>query len=121
MTITELINHVDNISPNQYTDGQKTAWLSNFDGKVFREVIQTHEPTLPDLFGAYDDGDAELLIEEPYALDVYSNYLLAKIAEANAEIPKYNLYSVLFNTEYSSWVSWYHRTHRPKREPAWRY
>ena len=121
MTISALITHVDTISPNQYTEAQKTAWVNNFDGKVFREVILTHEHTCPDLFEAYDDGADELLIEEPYALDVYANYLLAKIAEANAEIPKYNLYSTLFNTEYSQWVSWYHRTHRPLPSGPWRY
>lgn len=120
MTISELITHVDDVSPNQYTNDQKTAWLSALDGKIFREVIQTHEPALPDLFEAYEDSRTELLIGEPYALDVYSNYLMAKIAEANAEIPKYNLYSTLFNTEYNQWVSWYHRTHRPIPSRPWR-
>ena len=121
MTIDALIAHVDDISPNQYTDAQKTAWLSNFDGKVFREVILTHEGSPVDIFSAYSGASDELLIQEPYALDVYSNYLLAKIAEANAEISKYNLYSVLFNTEYNQWVSWYHRNHKPHRDPVWRY
>ena len=120
MTITALINHVDNISPNQYTTEQKTAWLSAMDGKVFREVILTHEPAVADLFEAYRDDSSELLIKEPYALDVYANYLLAKIAEANAEIPKYNLYSTLFNVEYNQWVSWYHRNHKPRPCHGWR-
>lgn len=121
MTFGELIAHVDDISPNQYTEAQKIAWLSAFDGKVFREVIQTHEGCFPELFQAYGDSTGELLIREPYALDVYANYLLAKIAEANAEIPKYNLYTTLFNTEYSQWVSWYNRTHRPINDRKWRY
>lgn len=119
MTIAELIDYVDDISPNQYTSEQKTAWLSNFDGKVFREVIETHEGGFPAMFAAYGDSTGELLIPEPYAQDIYSNYLLAKIAESNAEIPKYNLYSVLFNNEYNQWVSRYHRRHTPKGGKGW--
>ena len=125
MTVGELINHVDDISPNQYTSSQKMAWLSNMDGKVLNEVFLTHENPMEGVpfmgWEAYTSTDDELLIREPYAQDVYANYLLAKIAEANAEIPKYNLYSTLYNTEYSQWVSWYHRTHRPLRSPSWRY
>ena len=74
----DIIERLDLLEPNDYSPEQKLRWLWSLDGRIYREVIQTHEPTLPDLFGAYDDGDAELLIEEPYALDVYSNYLLAK-------------------------------------------
>lgn len=120
MTINDVIAYVDELSPNQYTGIQKTAWLSNLDGKIFREVILTHEHACPDLFAAYDDSEDKLLIGEPYAQDIYTNYLMAKIAEANAEIPKYNLYSTLYNTEYSQWVSWYHRTHRPLPSGPWR-
>ena len=121
MTIAELITHVDTISPNQYTDAQKIAWLSNLDGKVFLEVIKTHEPGHEEEYEAHTADTDELLIEAPYAQDVYSNYLLAKIAEANAEIPKYNLYSTLYNVEYNQWVSWYHRNHLPVPCKAWRY
>ena len=120
MTIADMIAHVDDLSPNQYTYEQKAAWLSSFDGKVFQEVTKTHEGG-PETFPPHGSEDDELLIEEPYAQDVYANYLLAKIAEANAEIPKYNLYMTLFNTEYGQWVSWYHRTHLPLRDPAWRF
>lgn len=123
MTVGELIDHVDDISPNQYTEDQKIAWISGFDGKVFREVIMTHE-TPYGMIWPYDGTESredELLIREPYALDVYSNYLLAKIAEANAEIPKYNLYSTLFNTEYSQFVSYFHRTHKPRQGEGWRF
>lgn len=123
MTLGELIEHVDAIAPNQYTEEQKIAWLTAFEGKVWQEVFLTHEPHCGVMvpWEPAEDTDSDLLIREPYALDVYSNYLLSKIAEANAEIPKYNLYSTLFNTEYGQFVSWFHRHHMPIAEKGWRY
>ena len=106
MTIAEVIAWVDDISPNQYSDAQKLAWLSSFDGKVWEEVFLNHagnEAEYPE--GGHTQTSDMLLIGAPYAMDVYGNNLLAKIAEANAEVAKYNLYATLYNTEYAQFVS----------------
>lgn len=121
MTIEEAIERADSIAPNQYSDTQKLQWLSDFDGKVYHEVIMTHETPFPILFEGYESDGDELLIQPPYAADVYVNFLLSKVAEANAEIQKYNLYATMLNTAYSEFTSWYNRTHRPRRGKGWRY
>ena len=123
MTAGEVISRADTLAPNQYTSEQKLNWLSDFDGKVFHEVFMTHEPGFGVMyfFEKVEDADGEMLIPEPYAADVYVNYLLAKIAEANAEVPKYNLYSTLFNTEYTQFTNWFNRTHMPTGEKRWRF
>lgn len=123
MTILNVINRADELAPNQYTAEQKAAWLSDFDGKVYEEVFQTHEGGEEAVYpaGGYDETTAELLIPEPYAADIYVNYLLSRIAEANAEIPKYNLYATLMNTAYEQFGVWYHRTHMPKGKGRWRF
>ena len=43
MTIIEAINRVDSVKPNTYSQQDKVHWLSNLDGVVKREIIDTHE------------------------------------------------------------------------------
>ena len=126
MTVTEVINMVDDLSPNYYTPAQKLAWLASLDGKIYEEVILTHEGAEdvsydPDSYVM--DGtslpDITLLVEEPYAADVYSFYLMSRIASANAEISKYDQYAIQYNTAYSEWTSWYNRKHLPLKKGRW--
>ena len=42
MTIAQAIETVNTLKPNQYSDSQKVAWLSQLDGKIFAELISTH-------------------------------------------------------------------------------
>ena len=123
MTVLEAINRADAIAPNQYSSTQKLQWLSDFDGKVANEVFLTHEGPghMFSWFGGHEDTGDELLIQPPYAADIYVNYLLSRVAEANAEIPKYNLYATLLNTAYDEFTAWYNRTHMPKAKEGWRY
>ena len=43
MTIIEAINRIDAIKPNNYTQQEKTSWLSTLDGVIKKEIIDTHE------------------------------------------------------------------------------
>ena len=44
MTINELIAKVDALRPNAYTPAQKTAWLSDVDGKITTEIQGAASP-----------------------------------------------------------------------------
>ena len=122
MTIEEIIAKVDALSPNQYTTEQKIGWLSSLDGKIFHEVILTHMPGDFVYFppSGYDTDDYELIVQPPYAEDLYTYYLLSRIAEMNAETAKYNQYAALYNAAYSDWTGWYNRTHRPITRGRWK-
>ncbi len=115
MTGQEAIRWADTLAPNSYTAEQKLAWLSDLDGKFFREFLSRYRGVDDAPPAAYTDGSETLLIPEPYARDVYGNWLLAKIAEANQEIALYNLHSTLFNTEYKGYCDLYNRSHFVKR------
>ena len=121
LTFRELIDRVDELAPNQYSDAQKVRWLRDLDGRVLNELywsyIRRREPFPDDEDAALD---AELVIREPYASDIYENYLLSRIAERNAEIQKYNLYAALFNEAYQSYCRCYGRKHRAKWCGGWR-
>ena len=114
MTANQIIALVDLKEPNSYTASEKINWLSNLDGKIFEEVIRTHEgcgdaaPPAP-----YADGFEELLIGAPYGEDIYVHYLIAMIAAGNAETARYNQQIAMYNANYSQWWNRYNATHRP--------
>ena len=111
MTAMDLIERVDLLEPNDYGPEQKLQWLSALDGKAFLEIV---EPRLGGgIMPAYVNGTEELLIEEPFALDVYYNYMQAMIAAENSETQRYNKRMVMFNAAYKEWTDWYNRTHQP--------
>ena len=115
MKAMDMIDRVDLLEPNDYGPEQKLQWLSTLDGKAFREVIETHEDAPTDTLPSYVNGDEELLIEAPFALDIYYYYLQAMIAAENSETQRYNKRMTMFNAAYQEWTNWYNRTHMPKR------
>ena len=122
MTIQEVIANVDDLMPNQYATEQKIRWLSTLDGKVFHELILTHCGAETAFFppDGYDSDDCELLVQHPYADDVYGNYLKSRIAAENNEIIKYDQFAALFNQAYNDYTAWYNRTHMPLQHGRWR-
>lgn len=116
MTIIEAIHAIDSIKPNNYTESDKVKWLSTLDGLVKIEVIDTHEGAEAINFTGYDDNtptDTKLLIPEPYAEKVYTQWLQSQIDFANEETAKYNNSSAVFNHTYSDFQKYYNRTHMP--------
>ena len=120
MTGSEAVSWADSLAPNSYSTAQKIAWLSDLDGRIYREFLARYEGVDPDDPPTpYTDGTRTLLVPEPYARDVYGNWLLAKIAEANQEITLFNMHSTLFNSAYRGWCDLYNKSHRIKYEGSW--
>lgn len=114
MTIQEVIERVDELEPNQYSASMKRAWLSDLDGKIWNDVIITHEEPPRDSFTPYEDDTDELIVSFPYASDLYCWFLQARIAAENAEAAKYMQMSAMYNDALQNWTDYYNRTHRPK-------
>lgn len=115
MTIIEVITDIDELKPNGYSQAFKVQWLSELDGKVKGEIIDTHEDGEDVSFSGYNDEtptETELLIPHPYD-DVYTYWLEAKIDYANGEYAKYNNSMAMFNTAYSAFERYYNREHMP--------
>ena len=116
MTIIEVITAVDEIKPNGYEQLSKVHWLSQLDGMVKNEIIDTHEGCEGVTFEGYNAEtplDTPLLIPHPYD-DVYRYWLEAQIDYANGEYTKYNNSMSMYNEAYSAYQRHYHRTHMPK-------
>lgn len=136
MTINQILALVDEINTNSYDTKVKIDWLSKLDGRVFNDVILTHEHDLvPEnseseddeteevnlvepTFSGYDDSslNTELLIDDTYS-DVYRDYLMAMIAYSNGETERYQNSMIMFNSNYQEYLDWYNRTHMPIGKP----
>lgn len=116
MTIIEIITDVDALKPNGYEQLFKIQWLSQLDGRVKQDIIDTHEGGEDVSFSGYDADTSlstQLLIPKPYD-DVYRYWLEAQIDYANGEYAKYNNSMAMFNEAYSAYERYYNRTHMPK-------
>ncbi len=115
MTIIEAINKVDVLKPNNYTQSQKVRWLSNLDGIIKKEIIDTHKGGEGIVFNGYDDDtpiETALLVPNPYD-DLYIKWLEAQIDYNNAEYGKYNNSVTAYNTAYSAFERYYNRHNMP--------
>ena len=115
MTIIEAINKIDTLKPNSYTQLDKIKWLSELDGSIKIEIIDTHEGGSDIAFSGYDDKtdiNTKLLVSAPHE-DLYIKWLESKIDYNNAEYGKYNNSSIAFNNAYSVFERYYNRHHMP--------
>lgn len=115
MSIIEAINKIDTFKPNSYTQLDKIKWLSELDGIIKAEIIDTHEGGSDIPFEGYDE-DTEistiLLVPAPHE-DIYIKWLESKVDYNNAEYGKYNNSSVAFNNAYSAFERYYNRHNMP--------
>lgn len=115
MTIIEAIGLVDDVKPNKYSQETKIRWLSELDGRIHSEILDTHEGAEETSFDGYGEEDINksLLVPAPYD-DLYIKWLEAQIDYANNEYGKYNNSAAAFNSAYAAFSGQYHRTHLPK-------
>ena len=115
MTIIEAINKIDTFKPNTYTQLDKVKWLSELDGLIKTEIIDTHEGGSEIIFSGYDENtdiNTKLLVSAPYE-DIYIKWLESKIDYNNAEYGKYNNSSTAYNHAYSAFERYYNRHNMP--------
>lgn len=116
MTIIEAINKVDELKPNSYTQLDKIRWLSNLDGTIKTEIIDTHEDGEMVIFDGYNSDTStgtELLVKAPYD-ELYLYWLESRMDYYNGEYGRYNNTLAMFNAAYSAYESFYNRAHMHK-------
>lgn len=115
MTIQAAIDLIDSLKPNMFSDQQKVAWLSDLDGMIWREIIQTHEGAPETTFTGYDQDtqpDTALLAPAPYS-DVYKHYLASRMDIANRDNNEYAKDMALFTTAWQTLCDYWNRTYMP--------
>lgn len=124
MTVGQAIAIVDKMLPNRFPVEEKFRWLSDIDGMIVRELIETHEGNpLRGPFAGYspeNDENTELIVPAPYD-NLYQWYLESQIHLGNMEIAKYNNAKSLFNQAYLTYTDHYNRTHMPLQRGGFRF
>ena len=115
MKIIESINRADDMCPNAFTQDDKIGWLSELDGKIKAEIIDTHEGSEDYEFSEYttDDLEKDLIVSFPYDV-LYVKYLEAQIHYANGDIGKYSNSMAMFNEKMDEFTRYYNRHNMPK-------
>lgn len=116
MTIIEAINRIDTLKPNTYSQVEKVMWLSNLDGIIKSNVIDTHEGGEAVVFDGYNESTpltTEMLVKAPHD-DIYIKWLDSWIDYTNGEFAKYNNSAQAYNDAYTAFERHYNRTHMPK-------
>jgi hypothetical protein len=115
MKLMEAIARIDELKHNTYTREDKLRWLSNLDGMVKHQVLDTHAGGEGVSFTGYNENtpsDTVLLVPAPYD-ELYLWWLSAQIDFYNGEFARYNNSIALFNTGYSVYKELYHRNNTP--------
>lgn len=111
MTPNKVIEIVDRIKPNSYTEEDKLRWINELDGMVQRLVMKRTEV---EQYTYPNDLDRELLIPAPYDEDLYTLYVQTKIDFYNREYTNYNNTATMFEIRYDEYKKDYIRNHRAK-------
>jgi len=109
MRICDVIDWVDEVKPNAFSDNVKVSWLNALEGRLQADVLLL-APLPP--YDADADMESTLLIEPPHD-DLYGLWLSAKIDEANGEYAKYANTLAVFNGHYDNFVRWFADTYAP--------
>jgi len=111
--VSDVIEWVDEVKPNAFSDAVKVQWLSALDGRIAADVLLFAPEEVERLPYVYPgDMDRELLVAPPHD-DIYSLWLQARVDEANGEYDRYQNSSQIFNAHYSKFVRWFADTYRP--------
>lgn len=121
MTLQQALIRLDELHHNTYSAAQKTAWLSQLDGRIHTKILSTHEGTESD-FSGYDGNaspDTVLLVPGPFD-EIYIHYLVMQLAYHNGELERYNNAASLFQAAWDGFARHYNRTHLPKTQ-GWKF
>lgn len=116
MTVAQAIDRTDRLKPNSYAYADKLVWLSQLDGTIKREMIDTHEGGTAAEFVPYTaDNDPErvLLAEAPYD-EMYIHYLSSQIDYFNGEYDRFNNSNAMFESAFSAFRNAFNREHSAK-------
>lgn len=110
-TLQGVLDIIDSIKPNAFSDEAKTAWINEIEGLVQTEVFllaieDVVQYTWP------EDAAATLLAKPPHD-KIYWVYLSAMVDFANGEYDKYQNTMQMFNQFFGEYMRWYARTYNP--------
>lgn len=123
MTIMEILNHLDAVKPNGYSQDEKIKWLNQVEWTIKKEIVDTHEGADKIAFNGYNPTTSlakEVIANAPYD-KLYIHWLEAQIDYATGEYQKYHNSMTMFNEVYENYAKWYNREHMPVSHGGWKH
>lgn len=120
MTIQEALDLTDEMKTNTMSRKTKIMYLSMLEQMIWSEVLMKHvhrpdQAVKPEYTEDTDPGTV-LLVPDPYAQDVYTNWLMSYIDKQNQEDGRYNIDRAQFESAYQTMCDWWNRTYMPIRQ-----
>ena len=100
--MNSVIERVDSIKPNVYTENDKYRWINTLEGLVSLQVIEEDPPE----YDLPKDADTTLLVPPPFD-DIYELYVSAMIDYHNREFNSYNNAVLMFTERMDQYKVWY--------------
>ena len=122
MTLREAIDRFDLTYPNPLEIGVKRRILSEFDGRLYSELLVHYEgaPRVFSGYGEHTPPDTPLLAEYPFD-DIYLKLLCAENDAVCGDIARYNNAAAAFNAAYNDYAAFINRTRRRKKNSRIRF
>lgn len=116
MTVGKIIGYMTELRGQEYDTETLTAWLSELEGQLIDEIVNLAEGVQVEFkpFNYNTDWDKQLSAPDRF-MDVYTNYLMAKIDFHNQESERYNNDVVMYQAAYDQYAAWYIRSHKLKK------
>ena len=111
MTIRDVLEYVDEIHDNTFSDDLKCRWVAECEARVWTGVMLRDPLDLEGYRWEYD-ADRELLLPAPYD-EIYAAYLHAKIYLAYHEAQQYQNAMAAYNRLFDQVSIWYAKTYDP--------
>ena len=108
-TIQGIIEKVDMLKPNTYSQEIKLEWLNKIEGIIALRIIKS---TVYIPYVLPEDISKELLVPFPFD-KVYEDYIYTMIDYANNEFNLYNASSTIFNTSLDDYAKWHKENNTP--------
>ena len=111
-TINKVIEKAFRIRPDAFDDAVKASWISELDGKILRETMQSTETVNYEFPNHADD---ELLVKEPFD-NIYELYIVAMSDFYSGDFASYSASSAMFERAYEEFRKDYIRHNMPLQQ-----
>ena len=111
MTINQVIEQVNRLSPGALEDRDLAGWLLELDGKLFRELHMPEDTKRPLQWPK--DQDVPLTAPPPYD-GIYTLYVQLKMDFFRQDYEQYNNTATAYNDAVNEFRKVYRREHPPE-------
>lgn len=105
VTIAKIIEYVDGVKPNAYTDDDKLGWINEMEYAVQTDVLNKTAD-----FDVYESVSDDVSLGDEWS-ELYKTYLEARIARANGEWAEYANLMIFYNEVLGRYLRWYDRNY----------